>query len=405
MEVKKYNDQLISLQRLANLMITGATKTTPTYVLLNLLGSIPIDIKIRITATKTCLRLKSSNCWKKNQTHNTHTEIEKFIESLLEGQENDYCSPIWNLNNKFEVVINDKQVWNKNLHIKGNLNCWYSDASVKKDKTAVGIYNPVINKGIYFRLSDHCNTVQAELFGINLCAKHILDNPIQAGEVLILTDSLAALKQLRSTKVSSKTTALCRNTLNELGLTNNVRLGWVPGHSGIDGNLRADRIAKEGLCKNLIDIVTPINLGLVSDSIKKKEIGLANLRWGEVKINLKNVKNYIGEYNIDVSKKLLNRSRSDIRVLIGLSSGHGCCNKFLFGIGKVASPLCRFCNEGKEETIRHWLEECNELDIYRFVILGHRYINSDLFKTLDPSKLLIFARESKIYETFFFWQR
>ena len=38
----------------------------------------------------------------------------------------------------------------------------------------------------------------------------------------------------------------CIDSLKRLSTTNNVIIGWVPGHSGIDGNEMADTLAKVG---------------------------------------------------------------------------------------------------------------------------------------------------------------
>ena len=38
----------------------------------------------------------------------------------------------------------------------------------------------------------------------------------------------------------------CIKKLNELCLTNELTLVWVPGHSGIEGNERADELANKG---------------------------------------------------------------------------------------------------------------------------------------------------------------
>ena len=41
-----------------------------------------------------------------------------------------------------------------------------------------------------------------------------------------------------------------KQALNELGQTNKVKLIWIPGHAGHEGNETADKLAKEGSKKN-----------------------------------------------------------------------------------------------------------------------------------------------------------
>ena len=402
-EVNKYRDQLISIQRLACLMISGATKTTPTYALLNLLGLIPIDIKIRIIALKTCIRLKATDYWKCNQIDKSHTKIEDLIEWLTEGQECDNMTPVWNTDNKFGIVINEKYKWNAGLHIKGNMNCWYVDGSKKHEKVSAGMYNQALGTRKSFRLTDNTSNTQAEMMAIKLCSEFIQHRPVASGEILILTDCLSALKNLQAMMINTKTTQQCRNSLNQLGNDNNLTIAWVPGHSNIVGNVEADKTAKEGLSHRSVEVNVPINLNELNKAINNKEITLANRKWNEVKIRLKALEGYILDYDIKRTRELLRLHRSDLRVIIGLSTGHGCCNKFLFKINRADNPWCRFCSYNKEETVRHWLEECRGLDIYRLMYLGHRHVNQNNFQTISISKLLKFAKISGIYETFNFW--
>ena len=404
-EVNKYRDQLISIQRLACLMISGATKTTPTYALFNLLGVTPIDIKIKIVAIKTCLRLKATDYWKSNQILNSHTKIEDSIEWFTDGQECDSMIPSWNTDNKFQVVINEKTKWNAGLHITGNMNCWFVDGAKRHERVSAGLYNQVLDIRKSFRLTDNTSSTQAEMTAIRLCSDYIINRPVASGEILVLTDCLSALKNLQAMMVNSKTTQECRNSLNRLGNGNNLKIAWVPGHSNILGNLEADKAAKAGLSHGTVEVEVPINLNEVTKAINNKEITLANRKWTEVKVRLKALEGYITDYDTVKSREILRLSRSDLRVIIGLNTGHGCCNKFLFKINRADSPMCRFCDDDKEETVKHWFEECKGLDIYRFIYLGHRYVNKDNFRRIETRKLLRFAKESNIYDTFLFWER
>jgi len=67
--------------------------------------------------------------------------------------------------------------------------------------------------------------------------------------VAICSDSQAAL-DLHSAKVTS---ALVAQTVEELQLLlmhNNLRLIWVPGHCGFEGNEKADLLAKQAFASN-----------------------------------------------------------------------------------------------------------------------------------------------------------
>ena len=68
--------------------------------------------------------------------------------------------------------------------------------------------------------------------------------------VAICFDSQAALKSLSSAKVTS---ALVAQTVEELQLVymhNNLRLLWVPGNCGFEGNEKADLLAMQASASN-----------------------------------------------------------------------------------------------------------------------------------------------------------
>ncbi|KAJ8910154.1 hypothetical protein NQ315_007483 [Exocentrus adspersus] len=69
---------------------------------------------------------------------------------------------------------------------------------------------------------------------------------IRNKRINILTDNQAALKGLRNHKVTSRLLWECWEELSDLARHNRVVLLWVPGHSGIKGNEKADGLARKG---------------------------------------------------------------------------------------------------------------------------------------------------------------
>jgi ribonuclease HI len=70
----------------------------------------------------------------------------------------------------------------------------------------------------------------------------------------ICPDSRAALLALKSYAMSSRVVLQCRNSLQELVLSNRVRLVWVPGHCGIHGNEEANALAREGSSSTFVGL-------------------------------------------------------------------------------------------------------------------------------------------------------
>jgi hypothetical protein len=70
--------------------------------------------------------------------------------------------------------------------------------------------------------------------------------------------------------------------------------------------------------------------------------------------------------------KLLNMSRQQLFVVIGLLTGHLGLNGHLYKTGKDINPLCRRCLDGNE-TVEHLLCECESLTISRSRIFGQSF--------------------------------
>ena len=58
-----------------------------------------------------------------------------------------------------------------------------------------------------------------------------------------MTDSQAALKALKGYTVNHKCVLSCIEILNTLGLEKRITIGWIPGHTGVQGNEIADKLA------------------------------------------------------------------------------------------------------------------------------------------------------------------
>jgi hypothetical protein len=64
--------------------------------------------------------------------------------------------------------------------------------------------------------------------------------------IYILADSQAAIKALDNFHINSKLVRGFHQSLVKLAEHNRLQLVWVPGHMGIDGNERADQLARQG---------------------------------------------------------------------------------------------------------------------------------------------------------------
>ena len=96
-----------------------------------------------------------------------------------------------------------------------------------------------------------CSTVfQAEVFAIAEVAKKLIIDRIVNEKIIILVDSQAAILAIQNNIVKSNTVFTCIKNLNVLGKDNDVTIAWTLGHTGIQGNEKADILANSGSALN-----------------------------------------------------------------------------------------------------------------------------------------------------------
>ncbi|UYV64838.1 hypothetical protein LAZ67_3002121 [Cordylochernes scorpioides] len=125
----------------------------------------------------------------------------------------------------------------------------YTDGS--KNEAGVGaaiVPSSEDQQTVLLRLHPDCSAFQAELLAIRWAVR-LVEEGYSREEITIASDCKSALSAIctsgpvRSTLVAEIVLALNTNQ--------NVKLCWVPGHCGIDGNERADRAAKNAAVSTL----------------------------------------------------------------------------------------------------------------------------------------------------------
>ena len=89
---------------------------------------------------------------------------------------------------------------------------------------------------------------QAEVFAIAEVAKKLIKERIVTKKipVIFLVNSQAAILAIQNSIVESNTVLACIKNLNILSKDNDVTIAWTPGHTCIQGNEKADILAKSG---------------------------------------------------------------------------------------------------------------------------------------------------------------
>ncbi|XP_053968462.1 uncharacterized protein LOC128869891 [Anastrepha ludens] len=273
--------KLDSIQRAASLSITGALKTTPTSALSVMLHLLPIDLYCRQLAAKAALRLRESSMLKTNKWGHSR------ILGMFPGIPNttDFCDSVNTyLDRPYTVHFPSREEWVNGLTNNENGVSIYTDGSKLNDQVGGGVYSETIFANLSFRLPDHCSVFQAEILAISESLLMLNKSVVTVRDIFIYSDSQAALKSLLSSKHSSKTVKECYKLLTTLAQYFSINLLWVPGHSNIIGNCKADELARLGsslqISQDRLDI--PMPLATCKLLIDRYTISAANSNWRQL---------------------------------------------------------------------------------------------------------------------------
>ena len=366
--IGRFKATLSKLQRMAELTITGALKTTPSAALDAILDLPPLHLVLEAKAKSCAVRLAAIGLWHTYNQVAEHCKLTQYLQKNKQYWSNsDKVLGKFSFQKPFDIIIQDREHPYDFDKIHPNSLVWYTDGSKNDEGTGAGACCLEPRFEIKVGLEPHATVYQAELFAIGKCAEVCIEKGFLNKHIFIVSDSQAALKTLNSYKIKSKTALDCYNKLAELGKINCVKLIWVPGHSGIEGNEYADDLAKSSV--NL----QPLQGISYMEALWKQDIN----RWQKLKHKSywKNIeglnvsKMFITTVDNRRSMELINCNKNNLRLIVGLFTGHCCLRKYLKDINITSSANCRYCNKA-DETSFHILCECEDLALLRKKFLG-----------------------------------
>ena len=183
---------------------------------------------------------------------------------------------------------------------------------------------------------NHCTNYSAEVQALKLAATMVNSSNSDCQQMSFFTDAMSVLQALSA----NRETDLYKK-LQEVSRNRRVALQWVPAHCGIQGNERADQLAKAGA---------------------QLEQPQSKLSYQEKKTIIKTRMKTRAERD---DYHLLGRQHQVI--LLRLRSGHNRLNYHLATKLKlVPSPLCP-CGQ-EDQTAEHILQRCHRFDTLRQAI-------------------------------------
>ena len=214
-----------------------------------------------------------------------------------------------------------------------------ADQAVRNGGAGVYIKYPGGNEeNISLATGCYSTNYQAEAVAIKTGAVHIQHSTETSQKVVFFSDALSVLQTLKSGKekelneLFSALSALCQN--------HQVTLQWIPSHCDVQGNEKADILAKEGSTKDQVDKSTTYKEA--KTIIKAKQ----HTKWLQQHPQHKTKDPY----------HLL--SRQEQVIIFRLRTGHNRLNHHLynkFRIGESALCPCK----ADSQTTEHLLQSCS----------------------------------------------
>ncbi|KAI4463190.1 hypothetical protein MML48_4g00016016 [Holotrichia oblita] len=222
----------------------------------------------------------------------------------------------------------------------------------------------------------------AEVYAILQCAHTMNVKAVTNRRIHIMSDSQAALKALLSRKVSSRLVTECLDELVKLSNRNKVWLTWIPGHQGIEGNARADELAKRG---SEMEMYGPEPFFGITRQTARRHIGnwvrTKQQEYWRASPGIVHGTTFIGKPCRNRARELLHLSRKQLCIVTGLMTGHAAVKEHLHKIGVFdGDTKCRLCGI-EPETADHILRDCEALDRRRQNLFGIRKGDLEIYLT------------------------
>lgn len=259
-----------------------------------------------------------------------------------------------NIKNKKE--IDSIQIQNEFLSLVHqefrNYSLCFTDGSKTSDYTTA-----VFHTNNFFKIFklDNLNTIfDAEAYAILQSVIYFINNNLS--NILICSDSLSVLSNLIGTTPDLHPTVenLKQKLFDRADL--NIRLLWIPSHSGIAGNEKADSLTKYVNLAHRVD--NPIYYKQLIPLSKKNCLNDWNEEWTNCVWKGQKLKLLLPSIPKNPWFHKLPWSRLDIKNLIRLRIGHGLFPTHLKRINLKDTNLCS-C--GLEGDLNHILFQCTNL--------------------------------------------
>ena len=330
--------KLIRVQRLMNIKIAKAFRTTSTEALCTITGLTPIIIKLQ--------------------------EISKAY-NKLKGKDNDNLDMTLSLKEwphpaKFPVIENVDPAKDYAVEI-------YTDGSKSKDGVGAGfaiLHNGQIVRQLQYKLDDRCSNNQAEQLAILKALEKTPEVQLTLNApktIALYTDSKITLYSIQNSRNHNNLIEKIRKTISKLSSNHwTVAISWIEAHIGIYGNELADHLAKQAARSNEPIAYNKVPKSGVLKILREESIRCWEREWRDTK-NGAETKKYFPSIAVRLAVKMPVTSG-----LTTMMTGHGRINAYFYRFHIAPDPICP-CGGG-DQTVDHLLLSCPRYNIQRQIL-------------------------------------
>ena len=243
------------------------------------------------------------------------------------------------------------------------------------------------SKEIFDACGSTCSNYDAEVKGIRSALEYLYtafqENPEQVTNTVIFSDSKSALQALESRSMNNSEILQTIQTINNLLTAYAIRLvlQWIPGHTNIAGNEKADRLSKKGAQQQQPLKPTPYSTAkqIINHNYKEEWMNMwATGQTGRAVYRQMN--------KTRPNDSIRSLSRKDQVTIFRLRTQHLPLNQHLNRINPEHPPMCPLCN-AQFETTQHLLLYCPNLQDLRLQLLPPSPdINNTIYSTTEQLK-------------------
>jgi len=248
------------------------------------------------------------------------------------------------------------QVYTDGSALSGTRNAGYGARIQFPDKTCKELFGPC---------GEFCSNYEAEAAAIESALTEIenifSNKQDQITDIVVFTDALSVLQALENDNSRDRQITNVSKLISKIITSHEIKviLQWIPGHTDIPGNDRADLLAKAGASKPQTE--TSASLKTAKQVIKQQKKKIWLNQWANSNKGRPIFHHMASPNPKDEINKL---KRNEQTTIFRLRSEHIQLNSHLKRIGVKASSECPLCS-CPEETVQHHLFECTALDDLR----------------------------------------